>query len=181
MAHINFSVTQTIVDTTPLFDEWGTVGRWTGRVTREIKAGAIARAPVNKSFNKSDWGMLGHYPRGALKASIRGESRRAGGHARHIEIRATVPYAIFVHEGTTGPIYPRRGKFLKLPEYHPGGVVADTTFRPQNEGRRSVFGTTPYSRLRKSVSGQASQPFILRAYNATAYRRRELPTIAASI
>lgn len=174
----HFAVTRVTADARPLFDEWGPVGRWTGRVTRVIKASVVAEAPVNKRMHKSGWNNL--YPRGALKASIRGASHRTGSHGRNIVISANVPYAKFVHDGTNGPILPKHGKYLVLPETAiPMHVTAK---RITQNGKRWRYERIDYGsvgrRLRKQVKGQDANPFIVRGYNFAAPLFPPLPPIS---
>lgn len=62
-------------------------------------------------------------------------------------VGATAPYAAAVHEGTTGPIRPTRGRALRLPAFR--GFPA---------------------RFASSVSGQAANPFLRNAMNTVATR-----------
>lgn len=58
-------------------------------------------------------------------------------------VRALAPYALYVHEGTTGPIYPRNSRLLTLGPYPPKGYFRATAH--------------------ESVSGQRPQPFLANA------------------
>lgn len=64
-----------------------------------------------------------------------GNPKRDGVHELSVTVAANVGYALYVHEGTTGPITSKSGKKLKIPIA--GGYI-----------------------FRESVAGQAPQPFL---------------------
>jgi hypothetical protein len=82
---------------------------------------------------------------GNLARSITLGNQTWRGHRAAIEISAKAPYAKYVHEGTYGPIYPKNGKYLKVPAAH------------------SITGTKMKRVNRKFVAGQHAQPFLREA------------------
>lgn len=56
----------------------------------------------------------GRVDTGAMRNSIVGRRMRDGRQGVWYEVGSDLPYAIFQHEGTTGPIYPRRAKVLRF-------------------------------------------------------------------
>lgn len=80
---------------------------------------------------------------GRLKASIRASRPKPTGvYTLASSVSAAVGYAAFVHDGTTGPIYPSGSRFLKVP-YRNGAA---------SKGKLFFFA--------ESVRGQRSQPFL---------------------
>lgn len=78
---------------------------------------------------------------GRLKRSINGTYNPSGGpFSCRMEVQASVRHALFVHEGTTGPIWASNNDFLKL--------------RPGN-GWPTVYTRT--------VAGQSANPFLRHA------------------
>lgn len=67
---------------------------------------------------------------GKLRASIVARRVRNGRKGVFYEIGSPLKYAIYQHEGTQGPIYPRRAKVLR---FKPGGS-GTFIFRPKVKG-----------------------------------------------
>lgn len=78
----------------------------------------------------------GRVDTGALRNSIVAQRKQGGGGGVWYEVGSDLPYAIWQHEGTRGPILPRRAKVLR---FKPGGSSV-FIFRPRVNG---VTGT-PY-------------------------------------
>lgn len=122
-----FKVVVYDIEISALFDAMGEVGKPMTRLQREVFMEAIAMAPARSGAIKR-----GHVNRGARKA---GPYRIRG----HIENHAD--HAEYVHEGTSGPIFPTGGAAeFRLP---PGGGYG---------WRRA-----------ESVSGQRANPWMMRA------------------
>lgn len=67
---------------------------------------------------------------GAMRNSIVGRRMKGGRGGVWYEVGSDLEYAIFQHEGTQGPIVPRRAKVLR---FQPGGASA-YVFRPRVRG-----------------------------------------------
>lgn len=155
------ALTGVVVYDSVLFQRGHMIMRWAEAVEKRFTANAILEAPMNKRANKSTWGNLAAYAApGALKANIRGEVYKVG--PKHIQtvIGAHVPYALYVHDGTD-TIFPVNGNYLSLP-FNAGHVSVRHIERWGH--------STPV----KSVSGQAANPFLTRAHDATARRHPSL-------
>lgn len=144
------TITSLVLYDSVLFDIGHHVRRWADSVSRNYTVQATALAPVNKRPNKSH---LSVHPIGSLKASISGQVDRIGPKHIQIVIHVNVPYALYVIEGTQGPITPTHSKNLRLP-WNPGFSPAKTT-----EGHETRF---------PAVSGQRANPFLKLAHTATA-------------
>lgn len=80
---------------------------------------------------------------GRLAASIRASRPRPTGvYELASSVSASIGYAIYVHEGVEGRIYPSSGRYLKVP-YRGGAAVKGKTF---------FFA--------ESVAGQKANPFL---------------------
>lgn len=111
----------------------GQVGRWATRVQREMAAEAKLEAP-KRSFE--------------LANSIRAAGAlKVGRFALRRIIAADAGHAGFVHEGTTGPIFPKHGRFLLVPT-NPGDL-------PLRLGGHNITE-------RDFVRGQTANPFLTR-------------------
>lgn len=73
------------------------------------------------------------------------------GYAASARIWCRVPYATYVNLGTTGPIFPSQGQFLILPPRPPS---------------YPAYGAVRW------VSGQAANPFMMRALTSAVESRR---------
>lgn len=115
------------------FAESGQVGRWGSSVQREVVLEGKLEAPKRTT---------------ELANSIHaaGALRRRFGLERIIRVDAE--YAAFVHEGTSGPIFPKHGRVLLVPA-HRGGL-------PMRQGGDDIVE-------RQSVRGQTANPFLTRA------------------
>lgn len=80
---------------------------------------------------------------GALVAGLRIDVRKRSSNSVIGYVRSTARHSRWVHEGTTGPIYAKRGKYLRVPAY-PGATLKVK---------------------RRSVRGQRAQPFLANALN----------------
>ena len=114
----------------------GDVRRWVSKIGKETFALASANCPVRTGelLRSIGWGVTPH-PAGCQAT-----------------IRATADYALFVHEGTTGPIYPTLSRYLVV--------------RPMPHSHYS-----DYTR-RNSVRGQSANPFIQNAFEDVLQRHR---------
>lgn len=123
------------------FEPGGMAFNWTRERTIEASGRAKLLAPKRT---------------GRLAASIRADTRPLAGNHVIGRLRSQAPYSLFVHEGTTGPIYATNafapnftpGRFLKVPPWYgaPHKVIwADRSTKPW----------TPVP-----VRGQSGQPFL---------------------
>lgn len=111
-------------------------------VTRTTRDLAILYAPVRT---------------GKLKGSIRGSRpKRTGVYTNASNVTANIGYALYVHDGVKGRIYPKSGKYLTVPLVP--GSVSGAAIRGSGGNRRPGDGRGYF--LAKSVRGQASQPFL---------------------
>jgi hypothetical protein len=116
------------------FTSAGQVGRWASRVQREIAAESKVEAPKRTT---------------ELAASIHAAGAlKVGRFALRRIIAADAGHAEFVHEGTSGPIFPKHGRFLLVPA-NPGDL-------PMRQGGTNLVE-------RESVRGQTANPFMTRA------------------
>lgn len=130
-----FRINTTAID--GQFLETGSVGRAAKRVGREIKYQASAEAP-------SRTGELGRSHDGPwYSKTYLGCHITVGNHA---------PYAIYVHEGTTGPILPRTHDDLWIRPHPHSWFAADPQWAEYG-------GRTPLP----SVAGQSGQPWLAEA------------------
>lgn len=81
---------------------------------------------------------------GALVRGIRMDIRKTGRDRVVVRVRSQAAHSLFVHEGTTGPIYAHNPRGLWVP--------------------RRKYGTS--RRWRESVNGQKANPFLTRAMDA---------------
>lgn len=65
----------------------------------------------------------GRVDTGAMRNSIVGRRVRAGRKGVWYEVGSNLPYAIYQHEGTRGPIVPRRAKVLRFTPKGGSGYV----------------------------------------------------------
>jgi hypothetical protein len=127
-------------------------------VTRTTRDLAILYAPVRS---------------GKLKGSIRGSRpKRTGVYTNASNVTANAGYALYVHDGVKGRIYPKKGKYLTVPIAQ--GSLSGSAIR--GSGNRRPGDSRGYF-LAKSVRGQASQPFLadalkvaMRTNNVLGYR-----------
>lgn len=122
-----------------LFQPRGFVHREIVKLTAETKALAIATAPINK--NGASQGM-------ATPTRHKSETKNRGGRYTTSKITNTAPYAAFVHEGTTGPIFSDSGNKM-----------------PVGQSAGNIFA------YRLIVRGQRAQPWLERAAMTAARRR----------
>lgn len=85
---------------------------------------------------------------GALAGAHRSFIRGVNQYVAHAEVVNDAEHSLWVHEGTTGPIFPADGEFLYLP----------------------AGGGHPRKRLRRPVPGQSPQPWMDNACSAIARR-----------
>lgn len=137
IARVNVRSGKVRVNTTAIdsmFLETGQVGRQAKRVGREIKRQAIAEAPKRS---------------GELSGSHDGpwySKTRLGG---HITVGNHAPHALYVHEGTVGPIFPTRGEFLWIRPTPHSWFAYDPQWVEYG-------GRTPQPRVR----GQSANPWL---------------------
>lgn len=136
------SVDNIVVYDSVLYGIGHNVRRWANGIERQFTANAILLAPLNKRANKGPKAP----PVGSLKASIHGDVSRVGPKHLQTNIYVDVDYALFVLEGTTGPITADSSPYMKLP-------------RNAGYGRRTRHFV---------VSGQRANDFLTRAGAATA-------------
>lgn len=101
----------------------GEAYRWLDRVRLSMHRACVAGAPMRSGELK-----------GAHRSFIRGFNQ----YRARAQIVNDAEHALWVHEGTTGPIFPKKGKFLYLP----------------------AGGGHPKKRLRYPVPGQDANPWI---------------------
>jgi len=112
-------------------------------VTRTTRDLAILYAPVRS---------------GKLKGSIRGSRpKRTGVYTNASNVTANAGYALYVHDGVKGRIFPQKGKYLTVPLVP--GSVSGAALRAQFGGNRRRGSSAGFF-LAKSVRGQAAQPFL---------------------
>lgn len=116
-----------------------------------IKALNAPGAPVGRYIHRKG-DTIQRYARiqapkrsGNLARSINLGALTWRGHRSSIEVSANASYAKYVHEGTYGPIYPRKSKYLRVPAAH------------------SITGVKMKRVNRKYVAGQHAQPFLREA------------------
>ena len=111
-------------------------------VTRTSRDLAILYAPVRT---------------GKLKGSIRASRpARTGPYTNQAKVSAATHYALYVHDGVSGRIYPKQGKYLTVPLRM--GSVSGAQIRGSGGNRRPGDGRGYF--LARSVRGQAAQPFL---------------------
>lgn len=159
------------VDTTGLFSKGHLVHDWHAKIGREVVVAAKIEAPVRS---------------GRLKASIysKGPDRRAPKFLE-VVVGARARYSRFVHGGTTGPIYARNGKYLRI-STTPNGITGysepndpfvSSDFGGAQVGKRFSGATTAIRfpsiiRSPPGVAGQDANPFLLRAMNTVGTKHR---------
>lgn len=128
------------------------VGAYGNRMGRRIMARATMDAPRRTGELALSHRYQGFLYRGRYKVGTRVEN--------------TAEHAIFVHEGTTGPIFPKRGMYLILPKGR-RGALRGITATSRNVRGQTVRSQSPFER-HLSVSGQRSQPWLRNAGEAVA-------------
>lgn len=129
------------------------VGEYGNRMGRQITGLARGIAPRRSGQLAASHRYRGFLYRGRYKVGTRVEN--------------TAPHALWVHEGTQGPITPKTGEFLIVPKtrgVRPLGTVMATNVRGQAVRAKSPFG------LHRSVRGQAAQPWLREAGETVAFR-----------
>jgi hypothetical protein len=158
------------IDTSGLFAKGHTVWNWHRKIGQEAVAAAKFEAPERT---------------GAMKRSIgfEGPESDLGRYSGLLEVKvfARRRYSRFVHEGTTGPIRPKRGKMLKLGST-PNGIGGYN--EPRDPSGASMGGVKVGKRLTgasdfvrfpthaKSVAGQDANPFLTRGLATVGARHR---------
>jgi hypothetical protein len=158
------------IDTSGLFSKGHTIWNWHNKIGDEAVLASKAEAPERT---------------GALKQSIGkdGPIAELGRYSGLLEVKvfARRRYSIFVHEGTTGPIRPKRGKYLKLGST-PLGIPGYN--EPRDPSGGSMGGTRVGKRLTgasdfvrfpthaTSVAGQDPNPFLSRGLGIVGARHR---------
>ena len=109
----------------------GDVYRFTSKLAKQTQAMARGICPVG--------GPTAGYPPGYLYGK---HYRRVIGLPKGCVgyVGNSAPHALWVHEGTTGPIYPTRGQWLRVPSLRRTGRLRYT--------------------YRRSVAGQSAQPWL---------------------
>lgn len=145
---MHFEVTSYEVTDLKLFAPTGDFGRWIQQIEYEAIAEAVRQAPNGAASGRVN--KTTGYPVGALQASIECDVARPGPRLFDLTLSANVPYAYYVHEGTS-TIYARgeRGQFASASQH--GGM-----YLPANPG----WGP---ARWRQRVRGQRANPFLTRA------------------
>jgi hypothetical protein len=91
---------------------------------------------------------------GRLATSIRASRPKASGVYQFSgTCSASIGYALYVHDGVPGRIYPKRGKYLTVP--HVQGALSGAQLKAVGgSGKAKLYF------LARSVRGQRSQPFL---------------------
>jgi hypothetical protein len=131
------------------------VGRYGNSMGRRIKGVAEGIAPRRSGTLAGSHRYRGFLYRGRYKVGTRVEN--------------TADHALFVHEGTTGPILPKRGRYLIVPKTRGvtplrGAAVMTRNFRGEAVRAKSPWG------LHRSVAGQRAQPWLREAGETVAFR-----------
>jgi hypothetical protein len=93
---------------------------------------------------KANLTTSGQIDTGALRQSIVGRRLRQGKTGVWYQVGSDLDYAIYQHEGTKGPIYPRRAKVLRFTGSSGGYVFAKKV--------RGVKGTKYLTRALESLT-----------------------------
>lgn len=136
------------------------VDRWMNLLVTHFEGHAQDLAPVRS---------------GQLKAGITGSARRVGEKQMEGLIASNAPHTMYVLGGTTGPIYTDTAWAM-------GAEIANA-YGENEEGRRVALkghwlpvGNNPWPpiRYRHSVSGQAANNFLVKAWRRTARNHKSL-------
>lgn len=131
------------------------VGRYGNDMGRRIVGVARGIAPRRSGTLAASHRYRGFLYRGRYKVGTRVEN--------------TAPHALWVHEGTTGPIRPTRGKYLVVPKNRGVAPLGTQTYLARNVRGQLGPAKSPYGFLR-SVRGQRSQPWLREAGETVAFR-----------
>jgi hypothetical protein len=143
MASGGFTVRINTFTLRSMFKGRGDVAKYFGRIERKVVRRAKLTTPITKN---QYWNPPGT---GNLERSTHG-SHTYRTMRIYIYVRASAPYARFVHEGTSGPIVAHSGN--RMPLYN----------RPRRKIKRAAF----------AVRGQASQPWLDQAKRKVLARYR---------
>ena len=92
---------------------------------------------------------------GRLRQSIRAaRPKRVGLYEYTGTVSASVRHAVWVHDGVTGRIYPKRGKYLTVP--HKPGPYSGTQLKAMGGAGKGKL----YFLAKNGVRGQRSQPYL---------------------
>lgn len=164
------------VDCSGLFSKGHAIDRWHRKAGLAVKTEAVGLAPVRS---------------GRLKGSIRlSGPHKYGDSGSEMSIRATAPYAFFVHDGTVGPITSRSGKPMPMSSFPRGGrgaikgyneavgsiykrkkPVRERGKMPSHYGVSKKTRWNPFPAYQHSVSGQDANPFLATAAATVGARR----------
>lgn len=157
----------------------GMVRYYVQTLGNQVVAEASRRAPRSRFYpgGLTDSAGLPRIP-GRLRSSLR---RTEGGFDRNgstiyvIADSTIAPHARFVIFGTTGPITPKRSRFLKIPAGSSRGLAMGTYTSRARYGQRRTGAPSwqqrSMFRYAKSVKGQQANPFMQEALHAVMLRR----------
>lgn len=131
------------------------VGRYGNDMGRRIMGVARGTAPRRTGQLAASHRYRGFLYRGRYKVGTRVEN--------------TAPHALWVHDGTTGPILPKSGKYLIVPKSRGAVPVRGAIAMTRNLRGDAVRAKSPYG-LHRSVAGQRSQPWLREAGETVAFR-----------
>lgn len=161
---MRYMISKVVVTDSVLYGRTGDVRKWADEIEVTYRGIATKEAPHGADTGRIN--KTGYYPVGAMRASIVGEVNRIG--PRHLQttISVEVPYALAVLRGTN-TIYARTA----------GGRFRGGAPTGERSGRGMYIPANPgYGgrRWAQKVSGQASNNFLERAFEATARRHSSL-------
>lgn len=131
------------------------VGRYGNDMGRRIMGVARGIAPRRTGSLAASHRYRGFLYRGKYKVGTRVEN--------------TAEHALWVHEGTTGPITPKTGKYLIVPKSRGVAPLRGATLMTRNLRGEAVRAKSPFG-LHRSVRGQRSQPWLREAGETVAFR-----------
>lgn len=132
------------------------VGRYGNDMGRRIVGVARGIAPRRTGTLRASHRYRGFLYRGRYKVGTRVEN--------------TAPHALWVHEGTRGPIFPRPPRrYLVVPKTVGGFSFHQATQITQNVRGQVVRAKSPNGYY-KSVRGQRAQPWLREAGETVAFR-----------
>lgn len=132
------------------------VGEYGNRMGRQIRDLAINLAPRRSGELKASHRYAGFLKRGPYKVGTR--------------VVNTAPHALYVHEGTRGPIFPRPPRlYLVVPRSADSMPFRTAMTVGQNVRGKIVRGKSPNGYYRH-VRGQAANPWLAEAGHTVAFR-----------
>ena len=163
-----------------LFAPGGDIYEWSHSLARELETVTKRTAPPG--FSRSRWGHVGT---GRLRAGVTGRAEVGRGKVVYVILNSSAPYTMYVHAGTTGPIYSNMGWLYRSTiDDILDGDHFDKREAPMKSmrglymalppavgakvGSRIVGGSGGNWRYHMRVRGQAANPFLARGYNRVA-------------